>query len=151
MRRIDALNNPLVWIVGGGLIALWIYGAYHAYKDHEVSHAAAALFLPPYGLYMAAEQSFGHSVGSVADRSPAFSLPVAEMIEANAASCRESESWRRRTDLTEEQFAAFCTCIWKFVIDNFPPDENEYLDQYGNNSPPLEQVKTQAIDTCLIT
>ncbi|MDH3509869.1 MAG: hypothetical protein OER85_03335 [Gammaproteobacteria bacterium] len=151
MRRIDAPNNPLVWIVGGALIASWFYGAYHAYKDHEVLHAAAALFLPPYGLYMAAEQSFGHSVGSVAGRPPAVALPVAEMIEANASSCRESESWRRRTGLSEVQFAVFCTCIWKFVIENFPPNENEYVDQYGKNSPRLEQIKKRATEACLIS
>jgi len=145
MRRIEIANNPLVWIVGGALIASWFYGVFHTYKNHDGIKVVAALLLPPYGLYMAAEQSFGHS----ASAGEAFTLPVSEMIERNAATCRESESWQRKTGLSEAQFAAFCSCIGQFVIDNFPPDENEYVDKYGKNSPRLDQVKARAVDACL--
>jgi hypothetical protein len=146
MRRIEVLNNPLVWIIGGALIASWFYGVFHTYKKHDGIKVAAALLLPPYGLYMAAEQSFGHSARA---GGKAFTLTVSELIERNAATCRESESWQRRTGLGETQFAAFCICIGQFVIDNFPSDENEYVDKYGKNSPRLDQVKTRAMDACL--
>jgi hypothetical protein len=147
MRRIDALNNPVVWIVGGALIASWFYGVFHTYKAHQGIPAVAAILFPPYGLYMAAEQSFGHAASS----GEAFSLPVAEMIEKNAAVCQKSEDWQQQLGLNDEQFSVFCTCVWKFVIDNFPADENEYVDKYGKNSPRLSQVKTRATDTCLAT
>ena len=144
MRRIEALNNPLVWIVGGGLIASWFYGAFHTYRDHQGAQAVAALIFPPYGLYMAAEQSFGHAT----DAMESFSLPVAEMIERNAALCEKSEALQQELGLNDEQFAGFCACALTFIIYNFPADENEYVDQYGKNSPRLEQVKTSATDAC---
>ena len=144
MRRIDALNNPLVWILGGALITSWIYGVFHTYQDHQGTQTVAALLFPPYGLYMAAEQSFGHAANLRED----FSLPVSEMIERNAALCKESAAWQRDLGLNDEQFAEFCTCSWTYIIDNFPVDENDFVDRYGKNSPQLDQVKSRATEVC---
>jgi hypothetical protein len=43
MRRIEIANNPLVWIVGGALIASWVYGVFHTYKNHDGIKVVAAL------------------------------------------------------------------------------------------------------------
>lgn len=144
MRRVDVLNNPLVWIVGGALIASWLYGVFHTYRDHNGVQAVVALLIPPYGLYMAAEPSFGHGDGI----GESFDLPVSEMIQKSAALCETSDALQRELGLDDEKFAEFCTCAWTSIIDNFPANENEYVDQYGKNSPQLEQVKKDAMDSC---
>ena len=146
MRRIEALNNPLVWVFGGGLIAFWFYGVFHTYRYHQGAQALGAVLFPPYGLYRAAEQSFDHTAGL----QETFNLPVSEMIERNAALCEKSEVLQQELGLNDQQFAGFCTCVWTNIIDNFPVDENDYVDKYGRNSPQLDQVKTLAKDDCRV-
>lgn len=144
MQRDKILNNPLAWVVGGALITTWLFGVFHSYRGHGLTQAAAALLLPPYGLYMAVEESVAHSKGG----EPAFSLPVGELIEQNAAACRESDNFRDQSGLSVEQFAVFCSCIWRFVFENYPSGENEYVAKFGKNSPELESVKSSAIRSC---
>jgi len=144
VRRIEALNNPLVWIVGGALIASWLFGAFHTYRYHQGLLAVAALLFPPYGLYMAAEQSFDHA----RSLQKSFNLPVSEVIERNAALCEQSKDWQQELGLNDQQFTGFCTCAWTYIVANFPADENDYVDKHARNSPEFDQVKMRATETC---
>ena len=147
MRRNDVLNNPLLWVIGGALLSTWLYGVFHTYTTHDAGRALTALLLPPYGLYMAVEQSLAHSASAGA----LSSLPVADVVQENAAACRGSETVQQQLGLGDHQFATFCTCVWQYFMDNYPAGENDYVDQYGKNSPELEAVKKRAANTCLIT
>jgi len=61
MFRHSIFDNPLVWVVGGALVSMWLHGTLHAYTAHGGVDAVAALILPPYGVYMSSEDMFGHS------------------------------------------------------------------------------------------
>lgn len=61
MNTRAAIDSPLAWIIGGALICSWLFGSLHAFQAHGIARAGIALLVPPYGLYMAAEQEFGHA------------------------------------------------------------------------------------------
>jgi FKBP-type peptidyl-prolyl cis-trans isomerase len=67
MTNSTGLKSPIAWMVGGLLLAAWLAGVLHAYQSHSIGMATAALLLPPYGVYMAAEQSLGHSEADAAE------------------------------------------------------------------------------------
>lgn len=144
-RRDQLLNNPLVWVIGGVLISSWLFGAFHAYRDHGTAQGIGALIFPPYGVFMLAEQSVSHTdAGADPTR-----MSVAELIDKNAAACRSSADLKQQFGFSDDQAAVFCQCIWRLVIENFPPGENEYVDEHGKNSPELERLKVNATSACL--
>lgn len=147
MQREKILNNPLTWVIGGALISSWLFGVLHTFRAHGMTQAVIALVLPPYGVYMLAEQSISHS--DSADVAPR--VTVDELIEKNVTACRSSIELKLQAGFSDEQMAVFCRCVWRLVIENFPAGENEYVDEYGKNSPELERLKGNAMSTCVVS
>lgn len=145
MDRQAALNNPLVWVLGGALAATWLYGAYHAWQSHDGGVAVTALLLPPYGIYMAVEQELGHPDAGAAKVQRGARVMSAQQL------CREDAETFEKTGLSREQYDVWCDCSWQMIADGFTPAEAAYLKENQQNSPGFQRLMKQARESCYST
>ena len=138
-------------MIGGALISTWLLGVIHAYGTHSPVSAAAALILPPYGLYMAAEQIIGH-----ADAGPgqALDLSTVSALPANAKGgyldqCLQKRVMSDQLSLGEIQNEVFCTCSAQMLSERVPEDEDKYVAKYGENSPEFMALRREVSESCL--
>lgn len=113
-------DNPVAWVVLGTLLALWGYGIFHAYSEHDRNTLILAVVLPPYGIYMAAPDWHGDEAEMQVTRSR--ELSPEEVVQY----CKDDQEQRARTGLTQTQYEVFCDCTWAIVfetMDAFDGDE----------------------------
>ncbi len=69
-------------------------------------------------------------------------------IQYMTEKCRNNESEFKLTGFTRERYNSFCSCYWKKMVMNYPPDEQEYFEKYGKNSMRLEEIQVEALTEC---
>jgi hypothetical protein len=143
------LESPWTWVLGGALVSTWLLGVVHAYDAHSRVGAAVALFLPPYGLYMAVEQMARHpNANEVSD------APVAGAASANAQGGYLDQCLQRRVvsdqlSLGESQNEVFCTCSAQMLAEGVSEAEYKYVEEYGENSPEFMVLRREVSENCL--
>ena len=138
-------------MIGGALISTWLLGVIHAYGTHSPVSAAAAVILPPYGLYMAVEQIIGHAD---AGPGPASESSTVSALPANAKGgyldqCLQKRAMSDQLSLGETQNEVFCTCSAQMLSERVPEDEDKYVAKYGENSPEFMALRRDVSESCL--
>jgi hypothetical protein len=136
-----------VWVVGGGLVSIWLFGILHAYEVHDRSAAILAAVIPPYGLYMTLEASFAEHPELT---SPGAGDPsiVRSTLDLRNRCLSDSKS-REMLKFSEPQYEVFCLCISDFVGEIYTDSETEYVNVHGENSPEFRKKSQDSIQNCL--
>jgi hypothetical protein len=115
-QKSSDLKSLLTWIIGGTLVSIWLYGAYHAYSGHGLGDAAWSLLIPPYGLYMAMEANSGHAEEKAAELAERHRSSVTQW-------CYQQDITNsKRANLNETQKEVFCSCVSQMFVEQAPPD-----------------------------
>ncbi len=139
------LRNPLAWMFGGALVVSWLFGSWHAFAAHGAAQAGIALLVPPYGVYMAVEQEYGHArdgtgVRVAGDREADIAVLVAR--------CNANAEAQEKSGLSKRAYDVWCACTMRMALDNLPDGENEYVAKHGRNSPQFAPIIKHARATC---
>ncbi len=62
--------------------------------------------------------------------------------------CINNEGEYKLTNLNREQYNSFCSCYWNIMVTKYPPNEEEYFNKHGKNSPRLEKIQLDALKEC---
>ena len=146
------IESPWTWVIGGALVSTWLLGVVHAYGAHSRIGAAAALVLPPYGLYMAVEQMVAHPNAN----SEGTDAPGADVLSANVDGgyldqCLQKRVVSDQLSLGEKQNEVFCTCSAQMLSERVSEGEHEYVEIHGENSPEFMALRREVSESCLVT
>lgn len=126
------------------MLAGWLFGAYHAWREHSSEEALNALLLPPYGIYMSLEYEWRHKneVKSIM-KGVDGGIPREEL-------CRDDDATYRKSRLTREQYEIWCSCSSEMIEAHI---ENEAGGgaKARSSSRSLQQVVKQAQQSCYST
>jgi hypothetical protein len=135
------LENPLTWIVGGGLIGAWLFGVLHSFDSHRGIGTVVAVVFPPYGLYLSVERLSEHP----GEKAMQGQAPDSRYLEQ----CLEEGVMTVQSELTDAQNQAFCTCTAQLLAEGLPEGEGEYIARHGRNSPEFETLRRTISESCL--
>jgi len=133
-------------MAGGALIVSWLFGVWHAWSAHSPASAAFALLIPPYGIYLASEQSFGHEARRPDLAAGEIAPAVAERLMAQCM-----RDGRRRFALNETQLDVFCACTVQSVVGEIPAGMFVQGEMTGEQLAALVAMTERAAESCRAT
>jgi hypothetical protein len=140
-----AWKSALSWVLSGGLIMSWIYGAAVAFMLNGPGKGALALLIPPYALYVAATSNLPASPVAQTGPSPG------QMIDALTSRCESQLAEQGMGKLSRRQQTEFCYCLARATVEVIAPADAAYVAEHGRNSPEFQQRMQQAQGSCLAT
>ncbi len=138
--------SALAWMLGGVLIASWLYGSWHALDSHSAPKALLGLLIPPYGLYLASEAKFGHPPPERID----LATPTGQ-IKAIAVwnnQCLRKQERRQRYGLSTNQYREFCRCAANSSMQIYLRTNAKGISP---QSPQFKKQTIRGIRSCLST
>ena len=137
------LDSALLWAINGAIVSIWLYGAAHAFSVHDQLKGALSLAIPPYGLYMAWEKSFGHRPDKT-ELKAALLRPI-----VNEWCYRQSLTNNRKDNLDEEQKEIFCSCVAEMFVEVVPPDLRLDSQRSEQDSRHIQTILNRIGGSCL--
>jgi len=143
--------SALVWMLNGVLLVTWLYGSGLAYQKDGIGQGLLALFVPPYGIYVA----YAHGVEEKKPRATGpgswIQPSVQHLVDDLEKQCLNSEADREQSGLTDDQYAEFCLCIARSAVAMRNPKEARYQKRTGQATAQFNKRLTQAQKSCATT
>ncbi|MGI9330032.1 MAG: hypothetical protein ACR2QB_04890 [Gammaproteobacteria bacterium] len=142
--------SAIVWMLNGILLVTWLYGASLAYQKDGMGQGLLALFVPPYGIYVAYSEGVAGNMtneGAGSWVKPGFSDLVTEFENR----CLTNDADRELSGMVPAHYAEFCLCIARATVDLRMPEEIEYQKRTGNVTDQFQQRFNFAQRSCAAT